>query len=73
MIHTKVREVPDEATKIWGAKVTRVEVRKPRDVTEAMSRQRKAVERETAQRVGAGGNASGWDQESPDADSEVKK
>lgn len=45
MINTNLRNVLDEATNVWGVKVTRVEVQKidpPRDITEAMSRQMKA-------------------------------
>jgi regulator of protease activity HflC (stomatin/prohibitin superfamily) len=44
-INTNLRNVLDEATNIWGVKVTRVEVQKidpPADITEAMSRQMKA-------------------------------
>jgi len=44
-INTNLRAVLDEATNIWGVKVTRVEVQKidpPVDITEAMSRQMKA-------------------------------
>ncbi len=45
MINTNLRNVLDEATNVWGVKVTRVEVQKidpPHDITEAMSRQMKA-------------------------------
>jgi regulator of protease activity HflC (stomatin/prohibitin superfamily) len=45
MINTNLRNVLDEATNVWGVKVTRVEVQKidpPNDITEAMSRQMKA-------------------------------
>jgi len=45
MINTNLRMVLDEATNLWGVKVTRVEVQKidpPVDITEAMSRQMKA-------------------------------
>ena len=45
MINTNLRAVLDEATNMWGVKVTRVEVQKidpPVDITEAMSRQMKA-------------------------------
>lgn len=45
MINTNLRAVLDEATNVWGVKVTRVEVQKidpPADITEAMSRQMKA-------------------------------
>jgi regulator of protease activity HflC (stomatin/prohibitin superfamily) len=45
MINTSLRDVLDEATNVWGVKVTRVEVQKidpPSDITEAMSRQMKA-------------------------------
>jgi regulator of protease activity HflC (stomatin/prohibitin superfamily) len=45
MINTNLRAVLDEATNVWGVKVTRVEVQKidpPVDITEAMSRQMKA-------------------------------
>jgi regulator of protease activity HflC (stomatin/prohibitin superfamily) len=45
MINMNLRNVLDEATNIWGVKVTRVEVQKidpPVDITEAMSRQMKA-------------------------------
>jgi regulator of protease activity HflC (stomatin/prohibitin superfamily) len=45
MINTNLRLVLDEATNLWGVKVTRVEVQKidpPVDITEAMSRQMKA-------------------------------
>src|SRR6267142_1781669 len=45
MINTNLREVLDEATNNWGCKVTRVEVQKiepPRDITDAMSREKKA-------------------------------
>ena len=45
MINTNLRMVLDEATNMWGVKVTRVEVQKidpPVDITEAMSRQMKA-------------------------------
>jgi len=45
MINTNQRNVLDEATNVWGVKVTRVEVQKvdpPHDITEAMSRQMKA-------------------------------
>ena len=45
MINTNLRQVLDEATNVWGVKVTRVEVQKidpPVDITEAMSRQMKA-------------------------------
>jgi regulator of protease activity HflC (stomatin/prohibitin superfamily) len=45
MINTNLRQVLDEATNLWGVKVTRVEVQKidpPVDITEAMSRQMKA-------------------------------
>src|SRR5687767_3188222 len=44
-INTNLRAVLDEATNVWGVKVTRVEVQKidpPVDITEAMSRQMKA-------------------------------
>ncbi len=44
-INNNLRKVLDEATNVWGVKVTRVEVQKidpPRDITEAMSRQMKA-------------------------------
>ena len=44
-INTSLRTVLDEATNVWGVKVTRVEVQKidpPHDITEAMSRQMKA-------------------------------
>ena len=44
-INANLRAVLDEATNIWGVKVTRVEVQKidpPVDITEAMSRQMKA-------------------------------
>jgi regulator of protease activity HflC (stomatin/prohibitin superfamily) len=44
-INAKLREVLDEATDKWGAKVTRVELQRiepPGDVTEAMHRQMKA-------------------------------
>ena len=44
-INTKLRDVLDEATDKWGAKVTRVELQRiepPGDVTEAMHRQMKA-------------------------------
>ncbi len=44
-INTKLREVLDDATDKWGARVTRVELQKiepPVDVTEAMHRQMKA-------------------------------
>ncbi|OYD14881.1 hypothetical protein CH330_07135 [candidate division WOR-3 bacterium JGI_Cruoil_03_51_56] len=44
-INTKLRDVLDEATDKWGAKVTRVELQRidpPSDVTEAMHRQMKA-------------------------------
>src|SRR5260221_8770148 len=44
-INTNLRSVLDEATNVWGVKVTRVEVQKidpPVDITEAMSRQMKA-------------------------------
>ena len=45
LINANLRNVLDEATNTWGVKVTRVEVQKidpPADITEAMSRQRKA-------------------------------
>lgn len=45
VINTKLREILDEATDKWGAKVTRVELQRiepPADVTEAMHRQMKA-------------------------------
>jgi len=45
MINANLRNVLDEATNIWGVKVTRVEVQKidpPVDITDAMSRQMKA-------------------------------
>ena len=45
MINTNLRNILDEATNIWGVKVTRVEVQKidpPHDISEAMSRQMKA-------------------------------
>jgi regulator of protease activity HflC (stomatin/prohibitin superfamily) len=44
-INAKLRDVLDEATDKWGAKVTRVELQRiepPADVTEAMHRQMKA-------------------------------
>jgi regulator of protease activity HflC (stomatin/prohibitin superfamily) len=44
-INASLRTVLDEATNVWGVKVTRVEVQKidpPHDITEAMSRQMKA-------------------------------
>ena len=44
-INTRLRDVLDEATDKWGAKVTRVELQRiepPSDVTEAMHRQMKA-------------------------------
>ncbi|HID11945.1 MAG TPA: SPFH/Band 7/PHB domain protein [Candidatus Latescibacteria bacterium] len=44
-INTKLRQILDDATDRWGARVTRVEIQKidpPRDVTEAMHRQMKA-------------------------------
>src|SRR5258708_31345234 len=44
-INANLRTVLDEATNVWGVKVTRVEVQKidpPVDITEAMSRQMKA-------------------------------
>ncbi len=44
-VNTKLRDVLDEATDKWGAKVTRVELQRiepPGDVTEAMHRQMKA-------------------------------
>jgi len=44
-INAKLRDVLDEATDKWGAKVTRVELQRiepPSDVTEAMHRQMKA-------------------------------
>ncbi len=44
-INAKLRDVLDEATDKWGAKVTRVELQRiepPNDVTEAMHRQMKA-------------------------------
>jgi len=44
-INANLRAVLDEATNVWGVKVTRVEVQKidpPVDITEAMSRQMKA-------------------------------
>jgi len=52
-INSKLRDVLDEATDKWGAKVTRVELQRiepPGDVTEAMHRQMKA-ERERRARV----------------------
>ncbi len=45
VINSKLREILDDATDKWGAKVTRVELQRiepPRDVTEAMHRQMKA-------------------------------
>ena len=45
VINTKLREVLDDATGKWGARVTRVEIQRiepPADVTEAMHRQMKA-------------------------------
>lgn len=45
VINTQLREVLDEATDLWGTKVTRVEIQRiepPRDVAEAMHRQMKA-------------------------------
>jgi regulator of protease activity HflC (stomatin/prohibitin superfamily) len=45
VINTKLREVLDDATGKWGARVTRVEIQRiepPGDVTEAMHRQMKA-------------------------------
>lgn len=44
-INSKLRQILDDATDKWGAKVTRVELQRiepPRDVTEAMHRQMKA-------------------------------
>ncbi|NLX07562.1 MAG: SPFH/Band 7/PHB domain protein [Phycisphaerae bacterium] len=44
-INTKLRQVLDDATDKWGARVSRVELQRiepPRDVTEAMHRQMKA-------------------------------
>ena len=44
-INTTLREILDDATDKWGARVTRVELQRiepPRDVTEAMHRQMKA-------------------------------
>ncbi len=52
-INTKLRDVLDEATDKWGAKVTRVELQRiepPGDVTQAMHQQMKA-ERERRARV----------------------
>ena len=52
-INTKLRDVLDEATDKWGAKVTRVELQRiepPADVTQAMHQQMKA-ERERRARV----------------------
>jgi regulator of protease activity HflC (stomatin/prohibitin superfamily) len=45
VINTKLRQVLDDATGKWGARVTRVEIQRiepPTDVTEAMHRQMKA-------------------------------
>lgn len=45
LVNTKLREILDDATDKWGAKVTRVELQRidpPKDVTEAMHRQMKA-------------------------------
>ncbi len=45
LINSKLREILDDATDKWGAKVTRVELQRiepPSDVTEAMHRQMKA-------------------------------
>ncbi|MGL4670320.1 MAG: SPFH domain-containing protein [Methanobacteriaceae archaeon] len=45
MINSKLREVLDEATDKWGARVVRVEIQKiepPKDIVEAMSKQMKA-------------------------------
>ncbi|HEY7461803.1 MAG TPA: SPFH domain-containing protein [Gemmatimonadota bacterium] len=45
VINTKLRQVLDDATGKWGARVTRVEIQRiepPADVTEAMHRQMKA-------------------------------
>jgi len=45
VINTKLRQILDDATDKWGAKVTRVELQRiepPSDVTEAMHRQMKA-------------------------------
>jgi len=45
VINTKLRQILDDATDKWGARVTRVELQKiepPVDVTEAMHRQMKA-------------------------------
>src|SRR5512136_268230 len=44
-INTQLRQVLDEATDVWGARVVRVEIQRidpPPDVTEAMHRQMKA-------------------------------
>jgi len=44
-INAKLRQILDDATDKWGARVTRVEIQKidpPKDVTEAMHRQMKA-------------------------------
>lgn len=44
-INTQLRLILDEATDVWGVKVSRVEIQRiepPRDITEAMSRQMKA-------------------------------
>jgi len=45
VINSKLRQILDDATDKWGARVTRVELQRiepPRDVTEAMHRQMKA-------------------------------
>jgi len=45
LINSKLRQILDDATDKWGARVTRVELQRiepPRDVTEAMHRQMKA-------------------------------
>jgi len=58
-INTKLRQILDDATDKWGAKVTRVELQRiepPRDVTEAMHRQMKAERERRAVILEAEGN-----------------
>ena len=57
LINTKMREILDEATDPWGIKVNRVEVKNiqpPRDIQDAMEKQMRAGEKQSAILVAEG-------------------